>query len=113
MQIDLAEINDENFKRKALDVFRYQRENNPIYGEYSAALLKREVHDFKDIPFLPISFFKSHQVSCFPNSEMNYFESSGTIGQSNSRHYYENLDLYHQSIELGFKYFFKDRNILL
>ncbi|MCE2962088.1 MAG: acyl transferase [Chitinophagales bacterium] len=109
MQIDLAEINDENFKRKALDVFRYQRENNPIYGEYSAALLKREVHDFKDIPFLPISFFKSHQVSCFPNSEMNYFESSGTIGQSNSRHYYENLDLYHQSIELGFKYFFKDR----
>lgn len=109
MQIDLAEINDENFKSKALEVYQYQRENNPIYSDFCHAILKREVREIKNIPFLPISFFKSHQVSCFTNSEMEYFESSGTSGQINSKHYYKNLDLYHQSIELGFKHFFKDK----
>jgi hypothetical protein len=108
MDIRLEDINSENFEEKALEVFEFQRKSNPIYTAYCQSIQKNEVTQLSDIPFLPISFFKSHQVSCFPNSEMEYFESSGTSGQSNSKHYYQNLDLYHQSIELGYKHFFKD-----
>lgn len=109
MRMNLAEINDNNFEEKALEVFHFQCENNPIYSEYCRAILKSDVHQIKDIPFLPISFFKTHKVSCTPDIELNYFESSGTSGQNNSKHFYQNLDLYHQSIELGFKHFFNNK----
>lgn len=106
MKVKLADINRDNFEERALAIFEYQRENNPIYAEYCQAILKKEVTHIKDIPFLPISFFKSHKVSCLPNEDLNFFESSGTTGQLNSKHYYKNLDNYHQSIELCFKHFF-------
>ena len=109
MHIHLAEINPTNFENKALEVFQFQRSNNPIYGEYCDALNKREIKQIKDIPFLPINFFKSHKVSCSPNVSEHYFESSGTSGQINSKHYYQNLDLYYQSIELGFHHFFNGK----
>ena len=109
MYIALAEINPTNFEKKALEVFQFQRSNNPIYSEYCDALIKREMEGIKDIPFLPINFFKSHKVSCSPNVSEHYFESSGTSGQINSKHYYQNLDLYYQSIELGFHHFFNGK----
>lgn len=59
-----------------------------------------------ETPFLPIQFFKSHRVSCFPHEELNYFESSGTSGQVNSKHYIKDIKNYNQSIELGFRHFF-------
>lgn len=109
MQLNLADVDSSNFEKKALEVFNHQRENNPIYAEYCRAILKTEVHEIKDIPFLPISFFKSHKVTCLEDSNLSYFESSGTSGQVNSKHYYQNLDLYLQSIELGFQHFFGDK----
>jgi phenylacetate-coenzyme A ligase PaaK-like adenylate-forming protein len=109
MLLNLADVDLSNFENKALEVFNHQRENNPIYSEYCRAILKTDVREIKDIPFLPISFFKSHKVTCLEDSNLSYFESSGTSGQVNSKHYYQNLDLYHQSIELGFQYFFGDK----
>lgn len=108
MHIDLANIASENFAEKALEVFHYQRLNNPIYSAYCHSVLKSQVHQISDIPFLPIGFFKTHKVSCIADEALDYFESSGTSGQVNSRHYYPHLEAYHQSIELGFRHFFKD-----
>jgi hypothetical protein len=109
MQLNLADVDSSNFEKKALEVFNHQRENNPIYTEYCRAILKTDVREIMDIPFLPISFFKSHKVTCLEDSNLSYFESSGTSGQVNAKHYYRDLSLYHQSIELGFRHFFGNK----
>ena len=109
MDIRLDEVNSENFEKKTLEVFEFQRKSNPIYAAYCQSILKNDVREINDIPFLPISFFKSHKVSCLEDSNLSYFESSGTSGQVNAKHYYKDLSLYHQSIELGFRHFFGDK----
>lgn len=109
MEIKLEEINSENFEKKALEVFEFQRKSNPIYAAYCQSILKNDVREINDIPFLPISFFKTHKVSCLEDSNLSYFESSGTSGQVNAKHYYKDLSLYHQSIEIGFRHFFGDK----
>jgi len=107
MDFRLQDINPENFNEKALEVFEFQRKNNPIYAAFCQSILKKTVSQVVDIPFLPIPFFKTHQVGCFADINLSYFESSGTSSQTNAKHYYKDLGLYQQSIELGFNHFFK------
>lgn len=109
MEIHLKEINSENFEKKALELFEFQRKANPIYAVYCQSIQKNEVDQLADIPFLPISFFKTHKVSCLLDSDLSYFESSGTSGQVNAKHYYKDLSLYHQSIELSYRHFFGNK----
>ena len=109
MDIRLENINSENFEEKAIEVFEFQRKSNPIYAAYCQSIQKSEVDQLKEIPFLPISFFKTHKVSCLLDSDLSYFESSGTSGQVNAKHYYKDLSLYHQSIELSYCHFFGDK----
>jgi hypothetical protein len=54
------------FNELALGIFRYQVENNKIYGEYVKAIGKKppDVKRLEDIPFLPVAFFKTHDVVC-------------------------------------------------
>jgi hypothetical protein len=109
MEIHLKEINSENFEKKAIELFEFQRKANPIYAVYCQSIQKNEVDQLADIPFLPISFFKTHKVSCLLDSDLSYFESSGTSGQVNAKHYYRVLSLYHQSIELSYRHFFGNK----
>lgn len=109
MEIHLKEINSENFEKKALELFEFQRKANPIYAGYCQSIQKNEVDQLADIPFLPISFFKTHKLSCLLDSDLSYFESSGTSGQVNAKHYYKDLSSYHQSIELSYRHFFGNK----
>lgn len=109
MEIHLKEINSENFEKKALELFEFQRKANPIYAAYCQSIQKNEVDQLADIPFLPISFFKTHKLSCLLDSDLSYFESSGTSGQVNAKHYYKDLSSYHQSIELSYRHFFGNK----
>lgn len=49
-----------HFAELALELFRYQAANVPIYNAYlkSISCQPSSVNDLKDIRFLPISFFK-------------------------------------------------------
>ena len=90
----------ESFENLALDIFRYQYSNNELYRQYCNILKVRseQVNQLKDIPFLPIRFFKSHVVlSTGLNDNLLFFESSGTTGSVNSRHYVKDPGLYEQS----------------
>jgi phenylacetate-coenzyme A ligase PaaK-like adenylate-forming protein len=63
------------------------------------------VDDIRKIPFLPISFFKSHTVLCAPYTTTDttlVFESSGTTGENNSKHYVADEAVYQKSLLLGF-----------
>lgn len=96
------------FDKLALKVFRYQHEHNAVYRSF-CDFLKVDVQKVKSItqiPFLPIQFFKSHEViSGLPNIEQ-IFTSSGTTGMSTSRHLVSDVSMYEQSYRLGFSEFY-------
>ena len=79
-----------NFDELALELFHFQARHNAVYRDYLEArgIAADGISQVTAIPFLPIQFFKSHQVVCgdldaFPA----YYASSGTTGIVTSRHY--------------------------
>lgn len=100
----------DQFKAKALEVFRFQFDNNAIYRSFCDLLYinPSDVSDLHEIPFLPIQFFKSHQVLSTTNPIETTFTSSGTTGQITSKHLVSDLSVYETSFKLGFKHFYGD-----
>jgi phenylacetate-coenzyme A ligase PaaK-like adenylate-forming protein len=96
------------FHKIALKVFRYQFENNLVYKEFCVHLNKNpgNVKKILDIPFLPIQFFKSHQVVSTNHPNPIIFTSSGTTGSQTSRHFVADINLYEESYRKGFAYFY-------
>lgn len=102
-------VTAEGFEKLALDVFRFQYHAIPVYRSYCDALKfnTRAVNSLPHIPFLPISFFKSHNVSSGGNSiDDRYFESSGTTGMQTSRHIVQDIAIYEQSFRTTFSKFY-------
>lgn len=96
------------FDKLALKVFRYQHQHNVVYRAF-CDYLKVDVQQVKtiaQIPFLPIQFFKSHEVICNQPNIQQIFTSSGTTGMSTSRHLVSDVSLYEQSYRLGFSEFY-------
>lgn len=100
----------EAFKKAALHVFYFQYANNPLYKRYCQLIncLPQSVTSIEKIPFLPISFFKTHAVQTTPFSPEIIFESSGTTGSVNSKHLVKNTALYQQSFLKCFELFYGD-----
>ena len=97
--------NQEQFETVALQVFKYQFENNPVYRSYCDLLFKHpsDTKRIEDIPFLPIQFFKTHQVITGEKEPDIIFSSSGTTGNTTSKHYVQNLKLYEESFTKAFE----------
>src|SRR5690554_3138288 len=88
-----------DFERVALGVFHFQYNHIAIYRKF-CDLLKIDPSQIKDveaIPFLPIQFFKSHEIIAKGHSAKTIFTSSGTTGQINSKHLVADLDIYEKS----------------
>jgi phenylacetate-coenzyme A ligase PaaK-like adenylate-forming protein len=99
---------ESEFKQIALEIFRYQAENNAIYREY-LRLLKRDIDQINSIdkiPFLPIEFFKSRKVVSSNNPATEVFTSSGTTGILTSRHFVTDISIYEKSFKKGFEDFY-------
>lgn len=88
--------NDSNFEPLALEIFRYQAEQNPIYKAFleNLGVKPSKVSHLEKIPCLPISFFKSHDIVSGSIEIQHTFESSGTTGSLNSRHHIADLPFY-------------------
>jgi len=97
-----------DFHSLALEIFRQQYRNNPVYREFCTHVGKPEttVKQFNDIPFLPIEFFKSRKVICGSPVSTIPFTSSGTTGSNPSRHYVSDISIYEQSYLRGFEIFY-------
>jgi phenylacetate-coenzyme A ligase PaaK-like adenylate-forming protein len=92
----------------ALKVFRYQYENNGVYREF-CDFLKTDVQKVKtiqQIPFLPIQFFKSHEVVSNSNPIQTIFTSSGTTGMVTSKHLVTDVSIYEESYRKAFSQFY-------
>lgn len=74
--------------QRALELYHLQARHNPVYARYHELLGRRpeEVRRPEEIPYLPIRFFKQHQVSVHAGAPERYFTSSGTTGTATSRH---------------------------
>lgn len=85
-----------SFEDLALEIYRYQFHQNPVYQAYASSLNKTpdQVKRLEKIPFLPISFFKSHPISTGFSEPQVIFESSGTTSSTTSRHLVKDLALY-------------------
>lgn len=99
-----------NFEGVALELFAFQYTYNPVYRQF-VDLLKintDNVQSVVEIPFLPIDFFKTHDVMVRNESPQKIFESSGTTGQQRSRHLVADINLYQKSFETCFINFYGD-----
>ena len=96
------------FEALALDVFNYQFKNNSVYRSFCDLLYKHpaDVKHVLDIPFLPIQFFKSHNVLSSSQTIEKTFSSSGTTGITTSKHFVTDLKLYEDSYLKAFKHFY-------
>jgi hypothetical protein len=96
------------FEKIALKVFRFQYENNLVYQEFCDFLKidKQSVKTLQQIPFLPIQFFKNHNVVSNTNEIQETFTSSGTTGMISSKHLVTDVSLYEQSYRNAFSEFY-------
>jgi phenylacetate-coenzyme A ligase PaaK-like adenylate-forming protein len=101
---------EQQFAGIALQAFRYQAENCAVYREFISNLNVdiNMVDEVEKIPFLPISFFKSHEVLSSSDKVQVTFTSSGTTGMINSRHIVTDLSWYEESFRKAFDLFYGD-----
>lgn len=106
--MDFTLTTSKNFNNYALNTYRFQRSEIKVYNDFCAALGKNpeDISNWNEIPFLPISFFKTHRV-CLEKPIVHVFESSGT-GGNRSQHLVTDLSLYEQSFFPTFKKHIED-----
>lgn len=100
--------NEVAFNNIAIQIFRHQAENCFVYKDYIKHLNINpvEVSHYKEIPFLPISFFKTHQVLSSNFTSEIIFSSSGTTGLTTSKHFVTDVSLYKKSYNKAFEIFY-------
>jgi phenylacetate-coenzyme A ligase PaaK-like adenylate-forming protein len=101
-------VTEDNLRAVALELFRYQYEHSTVYNQYCKTLHTDidKVNTIEKIPFLPISLFKTHTITTTGFTPAAIFESSGTTGTVNSKHFVKDLDIYTQSFTKGFELFY-------
>lgn len=102
----IESITESNFNKIALELFHYQYANNKIYNSYVDAIGidPSEITDIVNIPFLPISFFKTHTVVTDVTSVADYtvFKSSTTTSDIPSKHFVKDASIYEKALLYGF-----------
>src|SRR5690349_1852395 len=105
MEDKIFSVTESEFERLAIDIFHFQYRTNKIYHEWVNAVGTdpSAVVRVNQIPFLPISFFKTHHVVSTEFEPQVIFESSGTTGMVNSKHFVRDLEIYRSSFLNGFR----------
>lgn len=102
--------NDDDFNEIALEVFRFQAAQNSVYRTYLEHLgyPLKTVNHYRQIPFLPIQFFKSQDIIAQGYTSQITFYSSGTTGMQTSRHLVADVKWYEESFRRAFHHFYGD-----
>ena len=98
----------ETFDQIAMYRYRDQYAHVAVYQEFCDHLGRtpERVLAVSQIPYLPISFFKTHQVLRAGADTSHYFTSSATTGMVPSKHYVPRLDVYEKSFRQGWELFY-------
>ncbi|MCH3881320.1 MULTISPECIES: LuxE/PaaK family acyltransferase [Tenacibaculum] len=109
MQDEIFNIQTEaEFTNAALQVFKHQFKNNRTYRSFCDLINVHpsDVKTVEEIPFLPIQFFKSHEIIASSEEIQETFTSSGTTGSTTSKHFITDLSWYTKSYLKGFQHFY-------
>jgi phenylacetate-coenzyme A ligase PaaK-like adenylate-forming protein len=100
--------NAQEFEQTSLAIFNHQARNCQVYKAYISHLRinPRDIIASTQIPYLPISFFKTHDIVSSPARPEIIFSSSGTTGMVQSKHLVTDLSLYDQSFNTAFEQFY-------
>ncbi|MCR5455928.1 MAG: acyltransferase [Bacteroidales bacterium] len=100
---------DVTFTQIALQLYDFQRENNPIFRRYLQYLGRDgRANSLEDIICMPVGFYKDFDIKTTDFVEKLTFTSSGTTGKMTSRHFVKNPDIYYKSLLKGFQEFYGD-----
>jgi hypothetical protein len=99
---------EDDFNLTALEIFRYQFEQNSIYRKFAQFFCDDPVtiKNHRDIPFLPVEFFKTEKIISGNEKPQIVFRSSGTSGIGESLHYVSDLSVYEKSAIHGYEFFY-------
>lgn len=102
------DVQKHGFEQLALELFRLQSKENHIYRSFIQALNvdPLQVNNVASIPFLPVSFFKNHEIVTGKFTPEVIFESSGTTQTGNSRHIVKSVGVYRRSFTKTFELFY-------
>ena len=100
---------DGEFRRIALELFRYQSTHCAPYRLYLQimGIDPAEVSEVEQIPFLPIEVFKSQKVYCGAEEPEVCFTSSATTGMTPSKHYMASLGDYEVAFTAAYEQFYE------
>jgi len=106
----LYEVNERSFIEIALKLFHFQAKYNPVYSEYIKHLRIRPgaVESLEQIPYLPVSFFKNHDIKTGSWPTAATFTSSGTTGMISSKHAVRDVGFYLENAARCFSHFYGD-----
>jgi hypothetical protein len=101
-------INEKTFDSVAMDVWRYQYQYNGTYRAYIhlLGLTPDHVQELSQIPFLPVTMFRNHDVQTGNWEPQATFRSSGTTGSHISKHLIRDMSWYHKNATLCFEKIF-------
>lgn len=100
--------NAHEFEQTSLAIFNHQARNCPVYNEYihHLKISPKDIQNLTQIPYLPISFFKTHQVLSSGDTPEIVFSSSGTTGMAQSKHFVTSVSVYDQSFNTAYEQFY-------
>ncbi|MBK0382963.1 acyl transferase [Pedobacter sp. SD-b] len=107
--MNVFKIHDEiDFNKTCLDVFKLQYHTIEVYQLFVKSLRVKpdEVTHYRQVPFLPISFFKTHKIIEDKAFADVTFSSSGTTGMVTSQHLVQDVKIYENSYTKGFEQFY-------
>lgn len=96
---------DKEFEDLALQTFYFQYDAIPVYRNYADLIHKNQPQSLEEIPFLPIDFFKYHEIRSGKRAVEVLFKSSGTTQQIRSAHFLEDKRVYELSFEKAYRQF--------
>lgn len=104
----IQRIQANNFEQLALEIFHYQASSNLLYTKYLDLVNVQtdKICTIQAIPFLPISFFKTHEIKTRQWESQQIFTSSGTTGVQTSKHHISDLSFYLNNTKAAFEFFY-------
>jgi phenylacetate-coenzyme A ligase PaaK-like adenylate-forming protein len=91
LEKEILNCTDDKFNDLAVKIFHYQVRNCPVYAKWLQNCERdpAEIREYEQIPFLPISFFKTEKMGFLQEHTGRYlqFASSSTTGTGVSTHW--------------------------
>lgn len=105
LQEKILKVETGNFEELAMEIFDFQARENPVYSAYIRHLgvALKDVKELRDIPFLPIEFFKTKKICSGEWEAEAEFESSGTGYGVRSKHYVQDIAFYQACARKAFE----------